>query len=114
MPAGFQEGLVLVMPAGVQSLPMRHHQRTIDDTIQQQLDEELPARLADGIRNVMGEQHVSQRELARRLSWTQTSVCRRLNGITTISAADVVKIAHALETTPERLGFPASGKEVRS
>jgi len=93
---------------------MQHHQHTLDDTIQQQLDNELPTRLADGIRSVMGEQHISQRELARRLSWTQTSVCRRLNGITTISAADVVKIAHALETTPEKLGFPVSDEGDRS
>jgi len=48
------------------------------------------------IRAEMARQHISQRELAERLSWTQTYLWRRLAGRTPISLDDIELIAAAL------------------
>jgi transcriptional regulator with XRE-family HTH domain len=68
------------------------------------------------IRVQMLRQEITQREMARRLDWPLTTLHRRLNGETAISAADLALIAITLDVSLETLGFAlttTSGAGVR-
>jgi len=58
------------------------------------------------IRAEMGRQHISQRELADRLEWTQSQLSRRLSGAVRLSMDDVEAIANELNVGILQLTVP--------
>lgn len=58
---------------------------------------------AEEINALLAELGVSQRELARRLGWTQPRIQGRLSGEIAITVADVEAIAAALGISADRI-----------
>ncbi len=58
------------------------------------------------IKAEMARQDMSQRELASRLGWHQTSVSKRLTGKVALRAHEIEEIAQALKVSVRELGWP--------
>lgn len=56
----------------------------------------LNSTIAAEVRAELGRQNLSQRELARRLGWTQVKVSRRLRSVSDLKTAELEQICHAL------------------
>jgi transcriptional regulator with XRE-family HTH domain len=67
------------------------------------MSKSLSKRAADRLRDAMGEAGVNSAELARRLERSEVYVWRRVHGITSLSMAEIERIAAALDVPAERL-----------